>query len=267
MSRKVVNLKGIDYTTSTTVTQAKALKDNGYGFVCRYLVPERMAWKRLTKSEVDIISAVGLQIVSIYEAGASNAANGAAQGIIDGKEALIETKIVEQPEGSTIYFAIDYDTNNYDTVEAYIKAAGTQITGYNVGVYGSFEICEEMYKRGIKFSWQTYAWSHGQKSTHANVYQYQNGVDVCGINCDANESFGNEGFWNLSTAFVADPPPQEVNNMFADFKDVAEYAKLAVQKGEDKGIFKGDENNNFKPNDPITREDIAVVLDRLGLLG
>jgi len=192
-------MEGIDYTSSTTAVQAKALKDAGYGFVCRYLVPARMAWKRLTKPEADIISVAGLQIVSVYEASANNAVGGAAQGYIDGKEALAEAKIVGQPEGSTIYFAVDYDAqpNDYNAIEAYLKAVQAQITGYFAGVYGSYSICEEMFKRGTKYCWQTYAWSAGKKSSHANVYQYHNGANVCGISCDKNESFGSEGFWTV----------------------------------------------------------------------
>jgi hypothetical protein len=332
-------MKGIDYTASTTAAQAKALKDAGYGFVCRYLVPVRMAWKRLTKSEVGIISAAGLQIVSVYEASANNAAFGATQGIIDGKEAYNEALLIDQPEGSTIYFAVDYDVQakDYNIIEAYLKAAQAQIIGYNVGCYGSFGVCEEMSKRGIKYCWQTYAWSAGKKSTHANVYQYKNGVNVCGISCDANESFGNERGWstvpqtigngnkltigtglvnteglNLRSApnpnstilgqykkgdrlwlyensngwfrvypdkpgWVKDgyvtpvvvlPVPEvvvEVKPMsrFKDFSQVSEYAKSAVLKAETKGLFVGDENGNFNPNEPISRQDFAAVLDKL----
>lgn len=192
-------MKGIDYTASTTAAEAKALKVAGYGFVCRYLVPASMAWKRLTKAEADILIAAGLYIVSVFEATANRAAKGTPQGTIDGKLALAEAKIVKQPIGSAIYFAVDYDAQakDYDLIESYLKAAQAQIPDYHVGVYGSYAVCEEMAKRGIKYIWQTYAWSGGKKSAHTNVYQYKNGVNVCGISCDADESFGNEGFWNL----------------------------------------------------------------------
>lgn len=203
-------MKGIDYTTQTTAVQAKALKSAGYGFVCRYLVPVSMSWKRLTKSEVDIISSEGLQIVSVYESTENRASLGAAQGMIDGKIALAEAKIVSQPLGSTIYFAVDYDaqSKDFNAIEAYLKAAQSQITGYNVGVYGSYYVVEEMFKRGIKFHWQTYAWSSGKKSTHTNVYQYKNGISDCGISGDADNSFGGEGFWNVKLVVAPVVPPK-----------------------------------------------------------
>ncbi|EPR12511.1 DUF1906 domain-containing protein [Ruminiclostridium papyrosolvens] len=195
-------MKGIDYTTQTTATQAKALKAAGYNFVCRYLVPESMAWKRLTKTEAETLTNAGLNIVSVYEASANGALKGAIQGTNDGKAAYAEAKKVGQPTGSTIYFAVDFDAQpaDYPAIYAYLTAAQAQIPGYNVGVYGSYAICEIMYKRGIKYCWQTYAWSRGKRSQHANIYQYKNGQIVHGINCDLNESFGNEGFWNLNPA-------------------------------------------------------------------
>lgn len=213
-------MKGMDYTVLTTKEQAKALKQAGYNFVCRYLVPESMAWKRLTKTEVEILSNEGLLIGSVYEASADGAKKGTIQGTNDGKNALAEAKIVGQPIGSCIYFAVDYDVplSDYNAIESYLKAAQLQITGYNVGVYGSYTICEEMFKRGIKYCWQTYAWSKGKKSTHTNIYQYKNGIVDCGINGDANESFGNEGFWNLD---------KEVNeDMYIQLNDKNEKVKF-----------------------------------------
>ncbi len=192
-------MKGIDYTTQTTASQAKALKAAGYNFVCRYLVPESMAWKRLTKIEAETLTNAGLSIVSVYEASANGALKGTMQGTKDGKAAYAEAKTVGQPAGSTIYFAVDFDaqSKDYSIIEAYLKAAQAQIPGYNVGVYGSYAICEEMHKRGIKYCWQTYAWSRGKKSQHTNIYQYKNDQTVNGVTCDLNESFGSEGFWNL----------------------------------------------------------------------
>jgi|GEM_PF-2640574 len=62
-----------------------------------------------------------------------------------------------------------------------IRRLQTQIPGYEAGVYGSYEVIEEMAKRGAcRHFWQTYAWSRGQKSSRANLYQYRNNVKVAG---------------------------------------------------------------------------------------
>ena len=191
-------MKGIDCTAAINAATRKALKESGYEFVCRYLVPASMAWKRLTKQEVQAITASGLFILSIFESSANRASSGASGGAADGKAALIEAKSVGQPEESAIYFAVDYDAQpkDYDALEAYFLAAKEQIKPYKIGGYGSYAVIEELFKRGvIDCGWQTYAWSKGKLSTRANVYQYKNGVAVAGINCDLNKSYGNEGFW------------------------------------------------------------------------
>jgi len=195
---------GIDCTVQITTVLANDLKAKGITFICRYLVPASMAWKRLTKTEAEVMTAAGLDILSIFEKTANSAAGGRNAGLSDGSAALAEARTIGQPEGSAIYFAVDYDAQpkDYDTLEAYLKAAESEITGYKVGVYGSFAVCEEMFKRGIPHCWQTYAWSRGEKSSNANVYQYQNNASLSGIACDLDESYGNEGFWNLKPAVM-----------------------------------------------------------------
>lgn len=46
----------------------------------------------------------------------------------------------------------------------------------------------------------------------------------------------------------------------------SEWAKSSTEKAKRAGVFLGDENRDFHWQEPITREEIAVVLDRLGLL-
>lgn len=189
-------MKGIDFTTPLTTAKAKEVKAAGYDFVCRYLVSERLKSKRITKEEANAITDAGMFILSVYETTADRAKGGAEAGRADGKAALYEAKLIEQPIGSAIYFAVDYDTHDYDTIEAYLRNAFAELSGYAIGVYGSYDIVEEMAKRkACTHFWQTYAWSRGLDSIHKNVYQYKNGVKVCGISCDLNNSYDNEGFW------------------------------------------------------------------------
>jgi hypothetical protein len=49
--------KGIDFITPLTRDKAQELAQNGIEFVCRYLVPERYAHKRITKEEALNITA------------------------------------------------------------------------------------------------------------------------------------------------------------------------------------------------------------------
>jgi len=191
---------GIDCATPLTPASAKALVNAGNRFAARYLVPPAYGWKRLTRKEAEAIADAGLQIVSVYETAANRPAGGALSGQADGLAAFREAQAIGQPLGSAIYYAVDFDAapQDYDAIEAYLRAAATQTSGYATGVYGSFDVVEEMAKRqACVHFWQTYAWSHGKKSAHANLHQHRNNVQIAGITVDLNESFGNEGGWSL----------------------------------------------------------------------
>ncbi|MDD5502469.1 MAG: DUF1906 domain-containing protein [Candidatus Thermoplasmatota archaeon] len=188
-------MKGIDCAAPLTAEKARKLASEGMQFACRYVVPPKYTWKRLTKEEVAVITAAGMRIGSVFETGANRPKDGALAGLTDGGIALQEAKLVGQPLGTAIYFAVDYDAQpaDYSAIEDYLRAADGQINGYNAGVYGSYSVVEEMARRGAcKHFWQTYAWSGGKKSSRANIYQYKNGVRF-----DDNESYGNEGFWGV----------------------------------------------------------------------
>jgi len=196
-----VATKGIDCSVPLTAQTAAALAAAGYRFACRYLVPERYAWKRLTRAEAEVITAAGMMIVSVFETSAGRPVGGAAAGSVDGAEALQEARLIGQPAGSAIYFAVDFDAHpvHYDAIEAYLRAAAAVVcpAGYEIGVYGSCAVVDEMARRGVcRHFWQTYAWSRGAKSPHANIWQYKNDQIVAGHPVDLNESYGGEGWWN-----------------------------------------------------------------------
>jgi hypothetical protein len=48
-----------------------------------------------------------------------------------------------------------------------------------------------------------------------------------------------------------------------DFDQVADWAKEAVLNVYEKGIMLGDSHGYFKPTELITRQEVAVVIDRL----
>ena len=242
--------KGIDCAQPLTLEKAKAIAAEGYKFVARYLVPERYAWKRLTRAEAEAITAAGMKIVSVFETTANRPAGGAAAGALDGAEALREARLIGQIPGTAIYFAVDFDAGNehFDTIEAYLRAAAAAVcpAGYEVGVYGSCAVIEEMARRGAaKHFWQTYAWSKGKKSARANIYQYKNGQTVAGHPVDLNESYGGEGWWNLK------PAEEQYPDGLSDF--AKEAWKWVVEKKISDGT---------RPKDPVTREEVWAMLHR-----
>ena len=50
---------------------------------------------------------------------------------------------------------------------------------------------------------------------------------------------------------------------YNDDASIANWAKDAVQKVTDAGIMLGDENNNFNPRANLTRQEAAVIIERL----
>jgi hypothetical protein len=77
-------------------------------------------------------------------------------------------------------------------------------------VYGSCAVVDEMARRGAaKHFWQTYAWSRGQRSAKANIWQYKNDQIVAGHPVDLNESYGGEGWWNTKPAVQVPQPSGE----------------------------------------------------------
>lgn len=247
---------GIDCATKITKTVAEKLADAGQTFVARYLVPDKYEWKRLSPEEARIISDAGMDILSVFESMANRALSGFQGGQIDAGLCIEEAKRVGQPKETAIYFAVDFDVTSpdqLDLIEQYLKGAATVLgTTYAVGLYAEYEVIEEMKKRGAaKHFWQTYAWSKGKRSVHANVYQFKNGQTLAGITVDFNNSFGNEGFWNLKPVGVfADVPPNH-------------WAAKDIEAVKDAGILVGGTDGNFNPDQPVTRAQLAAVLHRL----
>ncbi|CAG7643806.1 hypothetical protein PAESOLCIP111_04560 [Paenibacillus solanacearum] len=190
--------KGFDCSTPLTAETAALFAADGYSFVCRYLVPS--GWKRLTAEEAAVISEAGLNIVSVFETTANRPLGGRSAGLADGATAAQTAYSIGQPPGSTIYFAVDFDatSNQMQTVIDYIRAASEATPDFNTGVYGSYAVVEAVSASGAcsRF-WQTYAWSSGKLSGAAHLYQYRNNVQANGITIDLDESYGNEGWWNL----------------------------------------------------------------------
>jgi hypothetical protein len=194
--------KGFDCATPLTADTAAAFRANGYDFVARYLVLPEKYWKALTKEEADLIQAAGLKIVSVFETTADRALGGHAAGLEDGATAAQCAASVGQPDGSTIYFAVDFAPTaaQMQTVIDYIRGCNDATPTYSTGVYGSFDVVTAVKAAGAaSHLWQTYAWSGGQLAD-CQVYQWQNGAEY-----DEDKSFGCEGWWGETPA--APPAP------------------------------------------------------------
>jgi hypothetical protein len=189
---------GFDCASKLNATSAKALKAAGFEFVARYL--PTTAWKGLSAEEANLIKAAGLKLVSIFEKEATKLSYFTkAQGVSDAQEAYKLAKAVGQPSGSTIYFAVDYEAQpaHMGAIIEYLSGIKQCLVDYKVGLYGSYAVMMAV-KGKVDYYWQTYAWSKGQVADHIHMHQYQNGVNVCGVQLDRNDIRQSPGAWNES---------------------------------------------------------------------
>jgi hypothetical protein len=202
--------------TGLNPTQISNLAKQGIKYVGRYL--SRSTWKGLSLGELANIKAAGMQIFSIYETNPTSASYfSAAKGAADAADAVNLAKSVGQPEGTAIYFTVDYDAQAGDlaNILSYFKAIRANLGNYKIGAYGSFTVLNYLQQNNAADYWfQTVAWSHGQHCSFLNIFQYQidktnwNGT---GANVDLDNLEKNDiGAWGqVENVTIVDVPNSE----------------------------------------------------------
>ena len=235
---KMANEQGADAHDATDfANNAGAFKSDGYGFVGQYIDQYSDAntagSASVTKGQIGQEMGAGLSIVSIFQTNGMSSSTGsayqtyfnAAQGMHDANEAVASAQALGQPQGSAIYFAMDFDpggageTNLLAQVRTYLAAVDTvlQAAGYNVGVYGAGDTLAAAVRPAspdqpvAQYGWltQSYAWAGSNAVPHDPPYQTP----------DANAQN-----WNIYQYFQPsnDPTPHGVaidpdTSMTADF--------------------------------------------------
>lgn len=157
----------IDY--AGTPPSATAIAACGYRGVIRYL--SHTPSKNLSASERDRLLAAGLSISLVWETTANRASQGIDAGRVDAMDAFGQASQLGYPAGCPIFYAVDYDADP-DAVLPYFQGAAQVSTTYPVGVYGGIRVVDELLQHGVcTYGWQTVAWSHGQISQLAHLYQ------------------------------------------------------------------------------------------------
>ncbi len=260
--------QGIDTAARITAAQAKKLKAEGVSFVGRYLVPEAYS-KSVTAQEIEALRAADLAILLVWEIGAQAIKGGAPQGAMDGARARELAEKFGIPSGTCIYFACDYNIQANDLIlaEQYIKAAQASLGKYEAGLYGPFTVVDFLSARkACRKFWQCVAWSP-RFSENANVRQYQwdRGPESqamaqkCGIlavDLDACEDLHGAGLWMLNVKVYDDGEGGTImENAQAPKKP---WYEDAMNWAAAQGIIK-----DGRPNDPVTRAELATVLFRI----
>jgi hypothetical protein len=144
------------------------IKATGAVGVMRYFSPD--GTKNLTAAEVTDYTANGMAVGTVYESTAGRATAGYAAGAADAHLAEQQRAAVGLPDTHIHHFAVDSDVP-WSSVQAYFDGAASVVGLDRVGTYGSFRVVESAYGHGIRKLWQTLAWSGGQVSSHATLYQ------------------------------------------------------------------------------------------------
>ncbi len=140
--------------------KAQTLYNNGYRYIGRYLTGTYGGGisKALTVEEANIILDAGLRFFPIYQTSAYYEAYFTkAQGTYDGQAAITAAHALGLPNGTIIYFAVDFDAMDYQITERVLPYfekvyAEMKTSGYKVGVYGARNVCSRVSKAGYACS-------------------------------------------------------------------------------------------------------------------
>lgn len=147
-----VNLiSGIDcpFNCTRLVDQIRSINAK---FVGRYYRPTKSKWPSLTLSEARAISSAGLDIITLWENESDSLARFSfSAGEDDGMLADKYARSAGQPVETPIYFTVDFDCSKaqisgalndyFRGVAAGLNTAGAEDFTYDIGVYGSGEVC------------------------------------------------------------------------------------------------------------------------------
>lgn len=147
-----IKVKGCDAAQTISPSDAKALKANGYEIIGRY-ISGRFA---TTTEELTGILNGGLNVFPIYETGGYEPSYFVkGQGEKDAIHAVESAESLGIPEGTIIYFTVDYDMEGYQIdnlvipyfKEIYDKFNEAQLS-YRIGIYGARNVCSKVINNG-----------------------------------------------------------------------------------------------------------------------
>lgn len=153
--------KACDCSTVLNKQQALDIKNAGYQVVGRYLTGTANGKRKfITFEEIKNIESAGLRVFPIYQDGGYKAEyfQNLRQGIVDAHTAITAAKRIGVPDGTTIYFAVDFDCYDYQMKSFivpyfeklnFVFNSETNNKKYKVGIYAPRYICSYISKKGL----------------------------------------------------------------------------------------------------------------------
>ncbi|PVE25781.1 hypothetical protein DC522_03135 [Microvirga sp. KLBC 81] len=191
-------------TPEQTTAKLPCLSARDVKTVIRYYARDT-SWpsKRLTRREAERLIEAGISIAVVHQ-GKGNKPSSFSKplGRLDGAYARqYAVDVIGQPEGSVIYFAVDYDAGADDVgdliveyfigvKEAFEFAAG--MTNHRVGVYGNGLVCQTLLDLGlVAHTWLSQSTGHhGHREFKASGRWslFQNmPSELCGLDVDIDD--------------------------------------------------------------------------------
>lgn len=134
-------------------------------------------YKSMKPNEKDLCNKYNINIVSVYQNygdGYEHFTENHAK--IDALCALISAKLLGQPYGSAIYFAVDFDANeasHLTRIKAYFDIIKKKFKGrYSIGVYGNGITCSLIKNNIADFSWLSRSTGHKGYDIYDDINKY-----------------------------------------------------------------------------------------------
>ena len=203
---------GCDAAQRLSLEDAQILKAKGYKIVGRYLTGNFAT----SVEELTNILTGGLNVFPIYETGSYEKVYFTPeQGTNDAVNAVVACENLLIPQGTRIYFTVDFDMEGAgitDLVIPYFEAIYNKFNeahlNYNIGIYGSRNVCSKVIEAG----YAQYAFVDGASTGYSGnmgfkmpekwaFNQIKEGTSVEGIQIDNDQVSGRDpGFSILVNA-------------------------------------------------------------------
>jgi hypothetical protein len=169
--------EGIDFAWSKpTPAQVRAV---GAHWIAGYFSSDTS--KNLNRSNIPGYLGAGLAVVTVWETTTGRATQGRAAGVSDALAAEGQRKAAGLPADHVHHFAVDEDTS-WASVAPYFDGVIAVLGIGRVGCYGGYPVIVGAHLHGIRYLWQTVAWSNGQWASFATIRQ--TGGTLLGGNAD-----------------------------------------------------------------------------------
>lgn len=149
-------------TNTSCLGKGAMLKSNGVTAVGRYYRQQTHPEYKISKKEAQELSKHGIEIFVVFEdfSHAADLVLTEQQGYADATSALSQAGVIEQPQGSAIYFAVEglddgYSSADLPAIRKYFKGVQSVLGGkYAIGVYGNGVVCSTLLKEAVvKYTW------------------------------------------------------------------------------------------------------------------